>query len=94
MKNPIYKRAYRQIYFKPLSFIPIFVALCFIVIFSSSFYTAQNSTKKLYWDLVEKGKVEDANFTSLEKLDQATIKDLENKKVKVYENFYVEEKLL
>lgn len=93
MKNPIYKRSYRQIYFKPLSFIPIFVALCFIVIFSSSFYTAQNSTKKLYWDLVEKGKVEDANFTSLEKLDQATIKDLENKKVKVYENFYVEEKL-
>ena len=69
MKNPIYKRAYRQIYFHPSRVLPIFIALCFIIIFSSSFFTAQDSTKKLYYDLIDKGKVEDGNFTCLDKLD-------------------------
>ena len=81
MKNPIYKRAYRQIYFHPSRVLPIFIALCFIIIFSSSFFTAQDSTKKLYYDLIDKGKVEDGNFTSLDKLDEKSFKDLENKKI-------------
>ena len=92
MKNPIYKRAYRQIYFHPSRVLPIFIALCFIIIFSSSFFTAQDSTKKLYYDLIDKGKVEDGNFTSLDKLDEKSFKDLENKKINLYENFYVNAK--
>lgn len=89
MKNPIYKRSYRQVYFHPSRVLPIFLALCFIIIFSSSFFTAQDSTKKLYYDLIEQGKVEDGNFTCLDKLDEQSFKDLENKKISLYENFYV-----
>lgn len=89
MKNPIYKRSYRQVYFHPSRVLPIFLALCFIIIFSSSFFTAQDSTKKLYYDLIEQGKVEDGNFTCLDKLDEQSFKDLENKKISLYENFNV-----
>ena len=90
MKNPIYKRAYRQIYFHPSRVLPIFIALCFIIIFSSSFFTAQDSTKKLYYELINQGKVEDGNFTCIDRLDEKVKKDLENKKISLYENFYVE----
>lgn len=89
MKNPIYKRSYRQVYFHPSRVLPIFLALCFIIIFSSSFFTAQDSTKKLYYDLIDQGKVEDGNFTCLDKLDEQSFKDLENKKISLYENFNV-----
>nr|WP_072537782.1 FtsX-like permease family protein [Anaerococcus mediterraneensis] len=92
MKNPIYKRAYRQVYFHPSRVLPIFIALCFIIIFSSSFFTAQDSTKKLYYDLIDKGMVEDGNFTCLDKLYEKSFKDLENKKINLYENFYVKAK--
>ena len=90
MKNPIYKRAYRQIYFHPSRVLPIFLALCFIIVFSSAFFTAQDSTKKLYYDLIDDGKVEDGNFTCLNKLDEKVKKDLEDKKISLNENFYVE----
>lgn len=92
MKNPIYKRAYRQIYFHPSRVLPIFLALCFIIVFSSAFFTAQDSTKKLYYDLIDDGKVEDGNFTCLNKLDEKVKKDLEDKKISLNENFYVEAK--
>ncbi|MEQ0488127.1 ABC transporter permease [Anaerococcus murdochii] len=92
MKNPIYKRAYRQVYFHPSRVLPIFLALCFIIIFSSSFFIAQDSTKKLYYDLIDQGKVEDGNFTCLDKLDENVKKDLEDKKISLYENFYVKAK--
>ena len=92
MKNPIYKRAYKQIYFHPSRVFPVFIALFFIIIFSSSFFTAQDSTRKLYYDLIDKGIVEDGNFTCLDKLDEKSFKDLENKKINLYENFYVNAK--
>lgn len=92
MKNPIYKRAYRQIYFHPSRVLPIFLALCFIIIFSSSFFIAQDSTKKIYYKLIENGKVEDGNFTCLEKLDEDTKIEIETKNISLYENFYVNAK--
>lgn len=92
MKNPIYKRAYRQIYFHPSRVLPIFLALCFIIIFSSSFFIAQDSTKKIYYKLIENGKVEDGNFTCLEKLDEDTKTKIETKNISLYENFYVNAK--
>ncbi|WP_311481974.1 FtsX-like permease family protein [uncultured Anaerococcus sp.] len=92
MKNPIYKRAYRQVYFHPSRVLPIFLALIFIIIFSSSFFTAQDSTKKLYYELIDKGRVEDGNFTCLDKLDDQSIKDLEKKNINLSENFYLQAK--
>lgn len=92
MKNPLYKRTYRQIYFHPSRVLPIFLALTFIIIFSSSFFTAQDSTQKLYYKNLYQGKVEDGNFTCLNILDEENFKDLEEKNINLYENFYVNAK--
>lgn len=92
MKNPIYKRTYRQIYFHPSRVLPIFLALTFIIIFASSFFTAQDSTQKLYYKNLSQGKVEDGNFTCLNILDEENFKDLEDKNINLYENFYVNAK--
>ena len=89
MRNPIYKRAYRQVYFHPSRVVPIFLALCFIIIFTSSFFTAQDSTERLYHKFIDEGKVEDGNFTCINKLDETCKKNLSNKKIRLYENFYV-----
>ena len=89
MKNPIYKRTYRQIYFHPSRVLPIFLALTFIIIFASSFFTAQDSTQKLYYKSLSQGKVEDGNFTCLNILDEENFKDLEDKNINLYENFFL-----
>lgn len=90
MKNPINKRIFRQVRFYPLRFFPIFILIALVVSFSASFYTAQDSVKTIYYKELKDGKVEDGQFTSINKLDQKTIKNLEKKDIKIYENFNIE----
>lgn len=90
MKNPINKRIFRQVRFYPLRFFPIFILIVLVVSFSASFYTAQDSVKTIYYKELKDGKVEDGQFTSINKLDQKTIKNLEKKDIKLYENFSIE----
>lgn len=70
MKNPINKRIFRQVRFYPLRFFPIFILIVLVVSFSASFYTAQDSVKSIYYKELKDGKVEDGQFTSINKLDQ------------------------
>ena len=68
MRNPINKRIFRQFKYKPLKVFPILIALSFIVVFSSSFFTAQQSIKRLYNKQIDEGKVEDGEFQTIYEL--------------------------
>ena len=87
MKNPIHKRIYRDILGHPGKTLPIFFALVFVVVFSSSFFTSQDSIKALYYEQLDKGKVEDGEFTTLYPLTESLQSRLEDENIKVYENF-------
>ncbi len=90
MKNPINKRVYRQIKSKPFKVIPIFISLVFIVMFASSFFISQESVKNLYYSQIEKGKVEDGNFTTIYELSEGLKIKIEDLSLKIYDNFYFE----
>lgn len=91
MKNPLNKRIYRQIKSNPFKFFSIFLTLTVLIIFSSSFFTAQQSIKHLYYKQIDDGKVEDGEFVCIDKLSNKTIKALEDLSLNVYENFYFDE---
>lgn len=92
MRSPINKRIYRQFKYKPLKVIPVFIALSFIVIFSSSFFTAQQSIEKLYYKQIEDGKVEDGEFQTIYEINDDLKQKIENLGIKLYKNYYFEEK--
>lgn len=90
MKNPINKRVLRQIFDSPARILPIFLAMIFVVVFSSSFFTSQDSIKALYYKQLDEGKVEDGQFTTINPLTDDLIKKVQEKNVKIYKNFYIE----
>lgn len=90
MKNPINKRIFRQVRFYPLRFFPIFILIVLVVAFAASFYTAQDSVRTIYYKGLKDGKVEDGEFTAINKLDKKTIEILEKNNIKLYENFSIE----
>lgn len=90
MKNPINKRIARQLVKNPAKYLPIILAMVFVVVFSSSFFTSQDSAKALYYEQINKGKVEDGQFTTIYPLDDVTKGKLEDENIDLYENFNVE----
>lgn len=93
MRNPINKRIFRQFKYKPLKVFPILIALSFIVVFASSFFTAQQSIKKLYYKQIDEGKVEDGEFQTIYELTDDLQSKIEALGLKLYENYYFEEKI-
>lgn len=87
MKNPMLKRMARQMVYSPGKVLPIFIAMLFIIIFSSSFFTSQDSVKHLYYKQINDGKIEDGQFTTIYPLSTELKNKLENQGVKIYENF-------
>lgn len=90
MKNPINKRIFRQVRFYPFRFFPIFILITLIVTFAASFYTAQDSVKFVYYKELKDGKVEDGQFTAINKLDKKTVDNIKKDHIKLYENFSIE----
>lgn len=90
MFNPINKRIYRQVKLYPGKVLMVFMAIVFLVIFASSFFTAQDSAKHLYYRQLSDGKVEDGEFTVLDKLTDVARERLRSENITLYENFYRE----
>ena len=90
MKNPINKRIFRQVRFYPFRFFPIFILITLIVTFAASFYTAQDSVKFVYYKELKDGRVEDGQFTAINKLDKKTVDNIKKDHIKLYENFSIE----
>lgn len=88
MKNPINKRIFRQITFYPARFIPIFAIIILVVVFSASFFTAQDSIKGIYDKEMKVSKIEDGQFTTIDILNNNLKNKLEKRNnIEIYENF-------
>ncbi len=90
MKNPLNKRLLRELKGDIGKYIVIFVLLVLSIGFVSGFLVAGESMIKAYNESFEKYRIEDGNFRTEEKLTDARKEWIENKKVTVFENFYVE----
>lgn len=90
MKNPLLKRMARLMFCSPGKVIPVFLAMVFIIMISSSFFTSQDSVRALYYQQLDEGKVEDGQFTTIYPLSDSLKKELESRGVRIYQNFHRE----
>lgn len=92
MRNPLNKRIFREIKGEIGKYAVIFLFMTALISIVSGFLIGDESLKTAYNESFEKYNVEDGNFELAEKADADTLKSIEDEKVKLYENFYVEEK--
>ena len=90
MKSPLNKRILRELKSELGKYIVLFVFLVSVIGFVSGFLVASGSLRIAYDESFEKYNIEDGNFEYYEKAEKSTIEMLEEKEVKIYENFYIE----
>lgn len=86
MKNPLLRRMARQMISSPGKVLPVFLAMVFIIMISSSFFTSQDSVRALYYQQLDEGKVEDGQFTTIYPLSDSLKKELEARGVSICQN--------
>ena len=91
MKNPLKKRLPREFIGDFEKYLVIFLFMIGTIGFVSGFLVADDSMLKAYDESFEKYNVEDGKFETAEELGESTIDVLEQEKVKIYANYYVEE---
>jgi len=93
MKNPLRKRVWREIKGEAGKYIVIFLFMVAIIAVCSAYLIADESLKVSYDKSFEEYNVEDGNFRLSEAADDELIAKIEGLGVKVYENFYWQEKI-
>ena len=92
MKNPLNKRFPRELKSDFGKYAAIFIFVTLMIGFVSGFLIAGNSMKKSYDESFDKYNIEDGNFELTDKANDALFDAMESKNIKLYENFYIEEK--
>ena len=93
MKNPMSKRIWREIKGEAGKYIVIFLFMTAIIAVVSGFLIADESLKTAYDESFEKYNIEDGNFRLEKEADKELIAKIEDLGVKVYNNFYWQEKI-
>lgn len=93
MKNPLNKRLPRELKSDFGKYITIFIFVTLMTGFVSGFLIAGDSMKKSYNESFDKYNIEDGNFELTDKADDALFDAMEGEGIKLYENFYIEEKI-
>lgn len=93
MRNPLIKRLPRELKGEMGKYIVLFLFITMMIGIVSGFLVAAGSMSVAYDESFEKYNIESGNFELLQKADSDTIKKIEDgkEKVKVYENFYLDE---
>ena len=90
MRNPLNKRLFRELRDDLGKYIVIFLLLTMTIGFVSGYQVAGGSMARAYADSFEKYNIEDGNFRTNEALTENQRSRIEEKNIKVYDNFYVE----
>lgn len=90
MKNPLRKRFLRELKHDFGKYIAIFLFITLTIGFVSGFLVAGNSMKTAYTESFEKYNIENGHFLLSDKADNTLISEIENKDVKLYENYYAD----
>lgn len=93
MKNPLNKRLPRELKSDFGKYITIFIFVTLMIGFVSGFLIAGDSMKKSYNESFDKYNIEDGNFELTDKANDALFDAMEGEGIKLYENFYIEEKI-
>lgn len=93
MKNPLNKRFPRELKSDFGKYITIFIFVTLMIGFVSGFLIAGDSMKKSYNESFDKYNMEDGNFELTDKANDALFDAMEGEGIKLYENFYIEEKI-
>lgn len=93
MKNPLNKRFPRELKSDFGKYITIFIFVTLMIGFVSGFLIAGDSIKKSYNESFDKYNIEDGNFELTDKANDALFDAMEGESIKLYENFYIEEKI-
>lgn len=93
MKNPLIKRLPRELKGEIGKYIVLFLFITMMIGIVSGFLVAAGSMSVAYDESFEKYNIESGNFELLQKADDDAIKKIEDgeEKIKVYENFYLDE---
>ena len=93
MKSPLRKRLPRELKSEFGKYLVVFVMMAITIGFVSGFLVADGSMLRAYDDSFQKYNIEDGYFQTKKNLTPAQKEDIEKSDVKVYENFYIEQKL-
>ena len=90
MKNPLIKRLPREFKGELRKYSIIFIFMTAVIGFVSGCLVAGNSMKTAYKEGFEKYNIEDGNFELAYEADDALLDLLEDEKVTIYENYYID----
>lgn len=93
MKSPLRKRLPRELKSEFGKYLVVFVMMAITIAFVSGFLVADGSMIRAYDDSFQKYNIEDGYFRTKKKLTTTQKEDIEKTDVKIYENFYIEQKL-
>ena len=93
MKSPLRKRLLRELKSEFGKYLVAFIMMAITIGLVSGFLVADGSMLRAYDDSFQKYNIEDGYFQTKKKLTPAQKEDIEKSDVKVYENFYIEQKL-
>ena len=93
MKSPLRKRLLRELKSEFGKYLVVFVMMAITIAFVSGFLVADGSMIRAYNDSFQKYNIEDGYFRTKKKLTTTQKEDIEKSDVKIYENFYIEQKL-
>ena len=93
MKNPLNKRLPREFRKDFGKYLVIFLLLVITIGFVSGFLVADGSMIKAYNEGIDKYNTENGHFRTSEKMNDAQIQSIEEKGIRIYDNFYLEQDL-
>lgn len=93
MKNPLRKRLFRELKSELGKYLVIFLLLTASIGFVSGFLVADGSMIIAYNESFEKYNIENGNFRVREELNERQRSAIEEQKVTLYDNYYVEQEL-
>ena len=93
MKSPLRKRLLRELKSEFGKYLVVFIVMTITIAFISGFLVADGSMIRAYDDSFQKYNIEDGYFRTKKKLTTTQKEDIEKSDVKIYENFYIEQKL-
>ena len=92
MKNPLIKHFPRELKSEMGKYIVLFIFITVMIGFVSGFLIASGSMITAYNESFDKYNIEDGNFELTQEADKSLLKTIENDNIKIYENFYIEQK--
>ena len=93
MRNPMSKRIWREIKGEAGKYIVVFLFMTIIIAVCAGYLIADESLKTSYDNSFEEYNIEDGNFRLEKEADKELIAKIEENGVKVYNNFYWQEKI-